>query len=102
MTHRGVIDWIAARLRAGTVKLHNQTNLRRHPHYKPQYRFQVFGKRAQLLCAAILPYMKVKYEQARLVLTFPVEARTGPGVKIPTAINDVRYRLRDQINALNH
>lgn len=103
MTHRGVVDWLAERLQAGTVKLHNQTNLRRHPYMKPQYRFQVFGKRAQLLCAALIPYLKVKAEQARLVTTFPVDARIAPGVKIANSeINEVRYRLRDQINALNH
>jgi hypothetical protein len=103
MTHRGVIDWLTQRLQAGTVKLHNQTNLRRHPYMKPQYRFQVFGKRAKMLCEAMLPYLKVKVEQARLVTTFPVDARIAPGVKIEhSEINEVRYRLRDQINALNH
>ena len=102
MTHRGVINWLAERLQAGTVKLHNQTSLRRHPTYKPQYRFQVFGKRAQLLCKALLPYLKVKDQQARLVLDFPTDARIAPGVKIErSAINEVRYRLRDQINSLN-
>lgn len=103
MTHKGVITWMAERLQAGTVKLHNHTNLRRHPHLKPQYRTQLFGKRARLLCIAILPYMKVKHEQARLVITFPVDARIAPGVKIERSeINKVRFALRDQINALNH
>jgi hypothetical protein len=103
MTHRGVIEWLAGRLAAGTVKLHNQTNLRRSPNAKPQYRTQVFGKRAKLLCEAILPYLRVKAEQARLVSEFPVDARIAPGVKIDRSeINEARYRLRDQINALNH
>lgn len=103
MTHRPVIDWLATKLKAGTVKLHNQTNLRRRPHLKPQFRIQLFGKRAQLLCKALRPYLLVKAEQARLVCTFPVDARVAPGVKIErTAINARRYALRDQVNALNH
>jgi hypothetical protein len=103
MTHRGVIEWLCSRLAAGTAQLHNSTNLRRHPDWKPQYRFQVFGKRAQLLCRRILPYLRVKAEQARLVCEFPCDARIAPGVKIErSAINVVRYPLRDQINALNH
>lgn len=103
MTHRGVIDWLSERVAAGTVKLHNQTNLRRYPQLKPQFRVQVFGKRAKLLCEALLPYLRVKREQARLVTTFPVDARIAPGVRIErTEINETRYRLRDEINSLNH
>lgn len=103
MTHHGVIEWMASRLEAGTVKRHNHTNVRRHPHLKEQVRTQVFGKRAKLLCEVLLPYLRVKTEQARLVTTFPTDARIAPGVKIEhSEINAIRYRLRDQINALNH
>lgn len=103
MTHRGVIEWLCERLQSGTVKLHNSTNLRRHPYMKPQYRFQLFGKRAQRLCLILLPYLRVKTEQARLVTEFPCDARIAPGVKIErTAINTVRFQLRDRINGLNH
>ena len=103
MTHNGLITWLAEKLQAGTVKLHNQTNLRRYPYLKPQYRMQVFGKRAKLLCQMIYPYLRVKAEQARLVSEFPCDARIAPGVKITkSGINEIRYRLRDQINSLNH
>jgi hypothetical protein len=103
MTHLGVIEWMATRLEAGTVKNHNHTSMRRHPNLKQQYRTQVFGKRARLLCEVLLPYLRVKNEQARLVATFPVEARIAAGVKIAhSEINLIRYRLRDEINALNH
>jgi len=43
MTSREVIEWLAALVHAGKVQLHNQTNLRRHPYMKPQYRFQLLG-----------------------------------------------------------
>lgn len=103
MTHRPVIDWLAEQLAAGTVKCHNQTNMRRHPTYKPQHRVQVFGKRAKLLCSLLLPYLLVKRPQAELVTTFPTEARLAPGARIAgSPVNELRYQLRDQINALNH
>ena len=103
MTHRGVINWLAERLSAGTVKRHNHTSQRRYPNRKAQHRVQVFGKRAKMLCDALLPYLKVKREQARLVTTFPVDARIAPGVKIERSeINAARYQLRDLINSLNH
>ena len=103
MTHREFINWLAERLAAGTVKLHNHTNIRRNLHLKQQYRVQLFGKRAKMLCEAVLPYLIVKRKQARLVTIFPVEARLAPGVKIEgSAINKTRYKLRDAINALNH
>ncbi len=102
MTHLGVIQWLCRRLKAGTVKFHNQTNMRRFPHYKKQYRFQVFGKRARLLCEVMLPHLRVKRPQAKLVLGFPCDARSGPGVGISAAINRRRFALRDKISALNH
>ena len=102
MTHKPVIEWLTATVGAGTVKLHNQTNLRRHPYMKPQYRFQIFGKRARLLCEALLPYLQVKAEQARLVSIFPVDGQAGRGRTLDPAINEERGRLREQINGLNH
>lgn len=94
--HRPTIEWLAERLKAGTVKRHNVRAT------TAQHRTQLFGKRAQLLCAALLPFLKVKIAHAQLVLTFPCDARVAPGVKIErTAINATRYRLRDEINGLN-
>lgn len=66
MTDRGVIDWLAECIGA-KVTLHNQTNLRRHPHYKPQYRTGLTGTRAARLCARLAPHLRVKRQQALLV-----------------------------------
>ena len=102
MTHRGVIEWLCSRLQSGKVLLHNQTSLRLHPHLKPQFRFTLFGRRAQLLCRTIEPYLKVKHEHAVLVAQFPVDARTGRGRKIGSDVAAIRQTLRERINALNH
>ena len=104
MTDLDLINWIAGILKAGTVKNHGTAKRsKENPHWKKQYRTQLFGKRAQLICGRLLPFLRVKRRQAELVLTFPCDARIAPGVKIErTSINEIRYALRDEINALNH
>lgn len=98
MTHRGVIEWLAEKMGCRAEALP-----RRQAHYKLQYKVRLFGKRVRLLCEVLLPYLRVKDQQARLICTFPVDARIAPGVKIGRSeINETRYRLREQINALNH
>lgn len=100
MTHYGVIEWLCLRLKAGTVKNHGSAKSR-PAHYKPQYRFSVFGKRAILLCSTLLPYLKVKRRQAELVLLFPPDQKRGAGVRLDCKVNLLRHSLRDQINNLN-
>lgn len=100
MTHRPVIDWIAERLGA-RPQIHNQTAQRRNPHHRTQWRVQVTGRRAQLLCEAIAPFLRVKHEQAALVLAFPVDARRGPGRGLTDDIRSERARIRTAMSALN-
>lgn len=102
MTEKPVIEWLKEVCDSGNIQLHNQTNLRKYPYMKPQYRFNLFGKRAQLLCKRIHPYLKVKKEQAEIIMSFVCDVRIAPGVKISKDINEVRLELRDRCNALNH
>jgi hypothetical protein len=53
MTSRGVLEWLSERLGTGTLKLHNQTALRRNPHYKTQWRVHLFGKTRQSTKSAV-------------------------------------------------
>lgn len=103
MTYEPVVRWFGETLAAGAVQIHGSSRAERPAHYKPQHRSMLTGKRARLLCEQLLPYLRVKHEQARLVTTFPVDARIAPGVKIEaSAIDAERRRLRDLINGLNH
>ena len=103
MTNMAVIQWLTKVTKTGTIKVHNSTSLKRYPYMKIQYRWQLFGKRAQLLCSRILPYLKVKNQQARLILDFPCDMRIGRGRKlIDTDVNETRLSLREQVNGLNH
>ena len=102
MTHRGVIEWVSALLGLGTVKLNNHTNLARGRNCKPQYKVSIHGARAMRLCAALLPYFKVKADQARVLLRFPPDARLGPGAGLSAENVALREALRQEIRRLNH
>lgn len=102
MTHKGVIEWLTDKLQSAKIQLHNSTNLRREPHLQPQYRFLLHGKRAQLLCKTILPYLRVKNKQAEVVKDFPCDYRIAPSVKIEeTNANELRMKLKKKLDELN-
>lgn len=107
MIHRATIDWVSERLGGTKVMLHNQTSLRRgtttwgRSNFREQWRTSVAGARAQLLCRRMLPYMHTKAAQATLVLEFPVDARSAPGVRLPEEIRLTRERLGRQISDIN-
>jgi hypothetical protein len=98
MTHQGVIEWLADKWKVTIATLP-----RRNPRWLPQFVVRLSGKRAQLLCRLILPFLIVKRRQAELVIEFPMEARIAPGVKIAnTEIFRQRLVFLEQINSLNH
>lgn len=108
MTHRPTVDWLAITLASTKVQLNNHTTLRRGvtswgaSNFREQWRTSAAGSRAQLLCSRMLPYMHTKAPQASLVIAFPVDARTAPGVTLRDEIRAQRERLAEQISALNH
>lgn len=107
MVHRPTIDWVSEAIGGTKVVLNNHTNLRRgttswgSSNFRAQWKTLVSGSRAQLLCRRMLPYMHTKAAQAELVIDFPVDARTAPGVTLPEEIRDRRIALAAQISALN-
>lgn len=101
MTHEPVILWLRDKLSMGTVKLNNHTAMNRDPNWKPQWIVRLYGKRTKLLCAALLPYLIVKKEQAECILAFPVEGRRGPGQPLPAGMAEERRRLAERMTILN-
>lgn len=99
MTHRGVLDWVAALFGLSV------SDVPRSPDgWRDQNSFRIHGKRAVALCRRLLPYLRVKCEQARLVQAFPFESRMGrprSGRHLSAEIIQHRADLRDQVNALN-
>ncbi|QRY48119.1 hypothetical protein JVX93_15820 [Mycolicibacterium boenickei] len=107
MTHEATIRWVSETLGGTAVQLHNHTNLRRGAtswgtsNFRPQFKTSVTGARAQLLCTRMEPWMKTKAAQAALVVAFPVDARSAPGVRLPEEIRLQRISIAEQLTALN-
>lgn len=103
MTSEGVLRWLAKK--TGAQKVHTcrrKDTWRYKSVLKTQYLFRMSGKSAQLLCKAILPYMRIKANHAHVVCAFPIEGRTAPGARIEeNVINGKRRQLTRQLEALN-
>jgi hypothetical protein len=99
MTDLPTIEWVQKCWQSGTIKLNNHTAMRsRSPGWKSQWIVRIHGKRAQLLCRLLLPYLRTKKANAKLVIAFPCDARsTG----ITRAIKAKRLRLFLRMRSLN-
>lgn len=99
MTHRGVLDWVASLFDLSVSDVPRSPN-----GWRDQSMFRIHGKRAVALCRRLLPYLRVKGEQAMLIQAFPFENRIGrprSGRHLSAEIIQQRADLRDQVNALN-
>ncbi len=101
MTHYDVLVWVAEKLGTAPPHEHNVTNRREHPDLRTQWAVSVTGRRAQDLCRALLPFLKVKWLQASLIADYPVDARCGPGRGIPLKVRTTRSLLFAELAELN-
>jgi len=103
MTSEGVLRWLADK--TGAQKIHRVTRRddgRYKSILKTQFLYRTSGKNAQRLCAALIPYHRIKINHARIVCAFPVDARIAPGHKIARSdVNLVRFKLAEQLTAMN-
>lgn len=91
------LEWMADKLKA-TVSYHTRPRAGKSGYHKKQMIVRLHGSRAQLLCRAILPYLKIKKQQAEIILRFPCDARNGG---LSGRINMIRFDLQLQIKELN-
>jgi hypothetical protein len=107
MTHLPTVEWVTHTLNATAVTHQSRDQADRRAaawgksRFKVQYRTQVTGARAQLLCRRMLPFMQTKQEQALLVVEFPVDERRAPGRRLDDGIRARREELGKAITALN-
>lgn len=95
MTHEGVITWLANKLQAHKVHRLPARNPERFINgTRPQYQFSLWGKRAQRLARAILPYLHVKRTQAEIISQFPVWPQGKP---LTIEVRRLRLALREQM-----
>jgi len=98
MTHRGVIEWFA-QLIAKPVYIREARN----PRHQTQYSVRIEGKRAALLCERLLPALRVKREQAAVVVRFAETYRATDGWErsLTGDIYATREGLKQTMHRLN-
>jgi hypothetical protein len=98
-SERELIDWLVTRTGSGVTSLDAPTPLRA----RPAFRSKVYGERAVLLCQVLLPHLRAKAEQARLIAAFPMGDDARRDLHLADgAIDRQRLYVRDAIYALNH
>lgn len=108
MTDHGTISRVSELLRGTTVQHNNHTGMARgetswgRSVFKWQWRTQVTGARAVLLCQRMLPYMITKAKQAEIVCTWPADERRAPGRRLSEEVRQRRVELGEMISSLNH
>jgi len=96
MTDPVIPAWFA-QMFGGTI---NTYPPRRQGH-KPATHWRISGGRAEDVCRAILPYLKLKQEQAKLVIEFRGRTKTWTTKTLPVAELAARREYVSQIRDLN-
>lgn len=96
MTHAGVLAWLAGKLGLSVSSV-PRTPIK----WRNQFSVRIHGVRAVYLCRRMLPYLKVKREQAELLQQFPCNERKAPGIKLAASVNLTRRMLMAKVNGLN-
>lgn len=95
MCDREPLDW-CAEVFGGHVTRHS---LPKNPRYRRSYTWRIWGDQACALADAILPLLKLKTEQAQVLVDyarFKVELkRTRPGPRVPLAIRQAEHIRRE-------
>lgn len=92
--------WLAEEI-GGQVDVHVPSTNK--PHWKTCYRWRVSGKNAEAFVEAVLPHLRIKREQAELLLKFRDIRGKGKalhGTLSPQQV-DEREEIKKQMNALN-
>jgi len=97
MTDKGCLEWVASTIGVKLCVFAHQNHIK----YRPQFMIRLGGRRAIWLCTAILPYLKVKKEQANILYRFSETYRTGWETKTPEEVIAARQALKDEIHRLN-
>lgn len=103
MTHKGVIEWLASKFGNSALYVAPPQKRGFKNLTQPAYSCRLGGKRAKLLCAVLMPYLKVKIEHAKILAQYPEDARVGSGIRIEeTGIDIIRERLKEELTILNN
>jgi hypothetical protein len=96
MTSRDVLAWLGDLLGAALCQVE-----RKNDGWRDQFSVRIHGQKAVNLATRMVPYLRVKREQAILFAQFPGDQRIAPGCRIASAVLIKRAELRERINGLN-
>jgi hypothetical protein len=101
MVDREAIDAIAERFGGAVYALKQES-----PRWKPAFRWQATGARAERFIRAVRPYLRVKVRQADIALEFREISLQGGRTTIKRAVYnasvmDRRLELREEMRRLN-
>ena len=98
MTHEGVMRWLGEKLGSKCSPL-KRKNVQ--PHWKPQFKVCLGGRRAVRLLKRLLPMMIVKAPQAAVAVEFPYIVQDGKSRRVPDDVLAVREAMKVEISRLN-
>lgn len=101
MTDQATVEWVAQQLGCKAIVRSKPSATNPPITFRTQWAVKISGRRAQLLCEVMLPYLITKRRHAVLIMEFPCDCRTAPGIRMKAAINDIRFAIREQVNSMN-
>lgn len=94
-TNADLIKWVSRRFGEGNTQKSNRAE-----GHKPCYQWSVLGRKTHVIIEAIIPYLVIKREQAKLALDYN-QVRGTLGVRLTNEIKMERERIMDQLARLN-
>jgi hypothetical protein len=103
MTHEPTVAWVAELL---GYRYYDRSGGKRGPRWNIAYRFAIYGRKAQELCKALMPYLITKRVHAEVLLAFPYPEPNRSGKRRGAAVVDAdtlaaRHALVERMKALN-
>ena len=99
-TNKEMIEWVKERTELGSIQQRTDPN----PRHKVRYEWKISGQNAFNLCVMLQPFLRVKAEQAKILIEFhrlkKDNHKTGRN-GVPKEKWDKMEALRDRISRLN-
>jgi hypothetical protein len=100
-TNLEVLEYIRDVLQGGSILEMNQYRSQQNPKWKPAYKLAFSSDEARLLATMLLPHLRIKREQARIIAEWPHKARWGAGRERDSATHEVQRLLYERMKELN-
>ena len=97
-THKPVVEWLQTHFGGSFCK--NGTRLKK-PNHRRIYSWSVVARDADRFCKAVAPYLRVKAEQALLLIAIQ-QTMTPGGKRLSEEIIAERNRLSSMVKELKH